>query len=411
MKNEFSRKYANSLNKNDLMVFSHLRWDFVFQRPQHLLTRFAKYRRVFFFEEPIFGNEPMKDPHYLKKDREQGVVVIVPLLSENLNENEVENRLRSVVDQVMKDENIQNITLWYYTPMALPFTEHLDSIAVVFDCMDELSAFKGASEEMHLWEDRLMEMSDVVFTGGYSLYEAKKHRHSNIYPFPSSIDHDHFKAARSGTEPEDQKCIPHPRIGFFGVIDERMDIELVDQISKLKPDWHFVFIGPVVKIDPATLPKRENIHYLGQRSYQELPKYISGWDLAILPFARNESTRFISPTKTPEYLAAGRPVVSTSIRDVVDPYATEGLVSIADKPEEFVLKAERAMHEARHEPEWILRVDEYLEGMSWDVTFAKMASLEHQAWLNNYHGQQAYEEPWKNRTNFSISPQSVETNL
>lgn len=361
----------------DLLVFSHLRWDFVFQRPQHLLTRFAKTRRVFFFEEP--RPTDALEARYEKYSRQNGVQVVVPFVPRFFDADETQESLREIVDELIQKEEMNQYTAWYYTPMAMPFTNHLTPDAVVFDCMDELSAFKNAPANMIEWENELMKVSDVVFTGGYSLYEAKQHRHSNIFPFPSSIDREHFKKARVETEPKDQASIPHPRLGFYGVIDERMDLELLENIAKLRPNWHLVMIGPVVKIEVSQLPKLPNIHYLGKKDYQELPKYLAGWDLAILPFARNESTKFISPTKTPEYLAAGRPVVSTSIKDVIRPYAEEMLVSIADTADEFVKKAEAAMHQARHEPEWLLKVDEFLENMSWDLTFAKMSALEAKA--------------------------------
>lgn len=362
-------------NDQDLVVFSHLRWDFVYQRPQHLLSRFAKKRRVYFIEEPHFSNLP--NSSYEKFSRDNNVQVIVPTLPENLSQGEIWEELKMLVDQVLEDEAIDDFTAWYYTPMALPFTRHLNPSTVIFDCMDELSAFKNAPDLLIEMEAELLKMAHVVFTGGQSLYEAKKNRHHNCHPFPSSIDGDHFRKARTETdEPHDQKNIPHPRIGFFGVIDERMDIELVDRIAQLRPDWQIVMIGPVVKIDPATLPRRSNIHYLGKKDYKDLPKYLAGWDLAILPFARNESTQFISPTKTPEYLAAGRPVVSTSIRDVIRPYAQEGLVSIADTAEEFVDAAEKAMAQAKTDSQWLKRVDSFLASMSWDVTYEKMAELE-----------------------------------
>jgi UDP-galactopyranose mutase len=360
---------------SDLLVFSHLRWDFVFQRPQHLLTRFAKNRRVYFIEEPLFSD--LRLSSYNIKERENGVRVVVPVLSETLDQEQVWTELKKLVNRLILEEEIEKYSSWYYTPMALPFTRHLTPESIIYDCMDELSAFKNAPADMIEFETELMKMSDLVFTGGHALFEAKKHRHHNIHPFPSSIDGVHFRKARViKNDPEDQKHIPHPRLGFFGVIDERMDVELVDQIAALRPDWHIVMIGPVVKIDLATLPKRSNIHYLGKKDYKELPQYLSGWDLAMLPFARNESTQFISPTKTPEYLAAGRPVVSTTIKDVVRPYFHEKLVYIADTAEDFVVCAEKAMLEAKTRTEWLVRVDAFLAEMSWDSTFEKMAQLE-----------------------------------
>jgi UDP-galactopyranose mutase len=217
---------------------------------------------------------------------------------------------------------------------------------------------------------------DLVFTGGQSLYEAKRNAHKAVHAFPSSIDVSHFGRARTITDdPQDQGGIPQPRLGFFGVIDERFDIELLDAVAKKRRDWHFVMIGPVVKIHPDTLPKCPNIHYLGPKKYEALPSYLAGWDIALLLFARNESTRFISPTKTPEYLAAGKPVISTSIRDVVRPYGDLGLVRIADSPTDFIRAAEDLMTAGRKNNEWLTRVDEFLAEMSWDKTWAQMSDL------------------------------------
>jgi UDP-galactopyranose mutase len=240
--------------------------------------------------------------------------------------------------------------------------------------MDELSAFKGAPALLKRFESKLMQRASVVLTGGQSLYEAKRDQHANIHPFPSSVDVAHFaQARRAQADPPDQAGIPHPRLGFFGVIDERMDLELLDAVAAQRPDWHLVMLGPVVKIDPATLPQRGNIHYLGAKRYEELPRYLSGWDVALLPFARNEATRYISPTKTPEYMAAGKPVVSTSIRDVVRPYGQQGLVRIADDPPEFVRACMAAM--AEDAATRITQADAFLRHTSWDGTWTRIRLL------------------------------------
>jgi UDP-galactopyranose mutase len=370
-----SDTYFNSFgsgSETDLVCLSHLRWDFVYQRPQHLLSRFAKERRVFFIEEPFFEDGPMQ---LEVTERECGVRVVVPRLpKELLSEGALDSVQRGMIDRLFAEHNINSHFLWYYTPMARAWTKHLQPVAVVYDCMDELSAFKGASSALKEREAELFKCADLVFTGGQSLYEAKRHQHKNIFAFPSSIDAPHFAQARSlRDEPADQAAIPHPRLGFFGVIDERMDIELLDKMAEARPDWHLVMVGPVVKIDPATLPRRANIHYLGGKSYQELPSYLAGWDVALLPFARNESTRFISPTKTPEYLAAGCPVVSTSIRDVVRPYGELGLVHIADTPSEFIASIEAAMNEDAATR--LSEVDAFLSQTSWDRTWGRMAEL------------------------------------
>ena len=269
--------------------------------------------------------------------------------------------------------------LWYYTPMARSFTNHLQASAIVYDCMDELSLFKDAPAAMKAAEEELFARADVVFTGGLSLYEAKREYHSNIHPMPSSIDVDHFRKARSCVaEPSDQQAIPHPRLGFAGVIDERLDVELLDRLANAHPDWHFVMIGPVVKIDPAILPHYSNVHYLGFRSYADLPAYFSGWDVALMPFARNDATRYISPTKTPEYLVAGKPVVSTSIHDVVRSYADHDVVRIADDPDTFAAAVSQSLSDhsnAEVRAQWLHRVDNLLKDTSWDHTWSQMMVL------------------------------------
>lgn len=359
---------------HDLLCLSHLRWDFVYQRPQHLLSRCARARRTFFFEEPIFGDGPLR---LELKERDGGVVVVVPHLPEELTSAVARDAAQAVlVEKLLAEQGVADFVLWYYTPMALRFTRSLRALATVYDCMDELSAFRGASPLLRTLEQELLARADLVFTGGQSLYEAKRGRHPRVYAFPSSIDYPHFARARAaaGTaDPADQADIARPRLGFFGVIDERFDVELIEAVARLRPDWQLVLIGPVVKIDPATLPRRDNIHYLGMKSYEELPAYLAGWDAALLPFARNESTRFISPTKTPEYLAAGRPVVSTSIRDVVRPYGELGLVRIADTPEEFVAACDAAMNEDASPR--VERADAFLAQTSWDRTWARMSEM------------------------------------
>jgi UDP-galactopyranose mutase len=253
--------------------------------------------------------------------------------------------------------------------------------------MDELSAFKGAPTLLKEQEAQLLRRADLVLTGGQSLFDAKRHQHANIHPMPSSVDAAHFAQARHVTvDPADQRNIPHPRLGFFGVIDERMDLDLLDGVAAARPDWHIVMLGPVVKIDNDTLPRRPNIHYLGPKAYEELPLYIAGWDVALMPFARNEATRFISPTKTPEYMAAGRPVVSTSIRDVVRPYGQQGLVRIADEPTAFVDACAAAMAEDAAERKQ--QADAFLRQTSWDGTWRRIQSL-----IDDLAGRRALDAP------------------
>ncbi len=355
----------------DLICLSHLRWNFVYQRPQHLLSRAARQQRVFFFEEPIFGDDT---PHLtLERDRD-GPYVAVPHLPHGLSETEQHLAIRQLLDEMIEDQQVEDYLTWFYTPMALKYARHLKPKLCVYDCMDQLSHFKGASREIPLLEQELFRKADVVFTGGQSLYESKSDLHHDVHAFPSSVDVPHFAEARKGlVDPQDQADIAGPRIGYLGVIDERIDIELIEAVARAKPDWQLIMVGPIVKIDPASLPHLPNVHYLGGKDYKDLPAYLAGWDIAMLPFARNDATRFISPTKTPEYLAAGRQVISTSIRDVVSPYGDKKLVAIADHPEEFIAAATHALHlTAAQRKSWLTKVDAYLSTISWDQTFSAM---------------------------------------
>lgn len=361
----------------DLICFSHLRWGFVFQRPNHLMARFARQQRTFFVEEPRI-EAGLSTPRMAVERDPHGPMVCVPHLPPGMSAAESEHTQRGLLRELVRAAEIQPQVLWFYTPMALPIAEGLTAPLIVYDCMDELSAFRGAPPQLVERERRLFARADLVLTGGYSLYEAKRSQHPRVHPVPSSVDAEHFAQARAPRPaPLAQRSIPRPRLGFFGVIDERMDLGLIDAVAELRPDWHIVMIGPVVKIELEDLPQRPNLHWLGGRPYSELPAYLAGWDVAIMPFARNASTEFISPTKTLEYLAAGKPVVSTSIRDVVQPYGNEGLVRIADDPEGFVEAVAAAL--AEEPTRRRAAADAFVARTSWDATWSRVHGLMQQA--------------------------------
>jgi UDP-galactopyranose mutase len=358
-----------STHSQAVLCLSHLRWNFVYQRPQHLLARCAREHRVVYVEEPLYD---AREPE-LELRVEGDVTLAVPHLAPETPLDVAELAQRKMIDRVLYELDNPRPVLWYLTPMAFAFTQHVKARAVVYDCMDELSLFHGAPPVLREREALLLKHADVVFTGGHSLYEYKRthSQHRNIHPFPSSVDVAHFSRARElVVDPADQAEIPHPRVGFFGVIDERMDLTLIAELADQRPDLQLVMIGPVVKIAADSLPLRPNLHWLGSKSYHELPSYLAGWDVAMMPFARCDATRFISPTKTPEYLAAGKPVVSTSITDVVKPYGREGLAWIADNAGDFSAAIDEALRSdgaARR-----AHADAFLAGMSWDRTWSAM---------------------------------------
>jgi glycosyltransferase involved in cell wall biosynthesis len=350
----------------DVLCFSHLRWNFVFQRPNHLMTRCARERRVFFIEEPVPGEADELEVRQVAEN----LLRVVPHLASTAPDARCESLVR-LLETLCSPEPAAWPIHWLYTPMMLPISERLPSSLTVYDCMDELSNFLHAPPELRELEKRLLSTAAVVFTGGNALYRAKHAQHPNVHLVPSSVDARFFGQARKPLpEPEDQAAIAHPRIGYCGVIDERIDLALLDFIAEREPTWQLIMLGPVVKVDPAQLPRRANIHYLGLKAYDQLPRYLASWDAAMLPFARNDATRFISPTKTPEYLAAGRQVVSTAIDDVVEPYERLGLVRIGRDHAQFahelaaVLRGERRASDADR--------DAFLATSSWDTSWERM---------------------------------------
>ncbi len=359
-----------------ILCFSHLRWEFVFQRPQHLLTRFARTAPVVVWEEPIDAEVGASPSLHVRPTSDcPDVTLITPRLPPGGSEDQRNALLKQLLDGYLAG-NTRRFVAWYYTPMMLPFSRHLEPACTVYDAMDELANFRFAPPKLLDLERELLERSDVVFTGGYSLYESKKQRHGNVHPFPSSVDRAHFAQARGTmTDPADQAALAHPRLGFYGVFDERIDLDLIAAVADARPDWQLVMVGPVVKISEDDLPRRTNIHWLGGRTYNELPAYLSGWDVALMPFAINAATRFISPTKTPEYLAAGVPVVSTPIRDVKRHYERLAGVRIAGTAEQFIAGCEAQLALRTSGDRWLAEVDGLLSTMSWDITQARMAAL------------------------------------
>lgn len=331
----------------DLVVFSHLRWGFVHQRPQHLLTRLAGRWRIFFIEEPVptegaaFIEERPVGPHLTV------LVPHTPVAMPGFHDDQLAV-LQPLVAAWLDARRVLRPVVWLYTPMALPLAQPLNPSCVVYDCMDELSAFKGAPKQLRQRETALMKRAAVVFTGGPSLFDAKRHLHPSVHCIPSSVDARHYAPASlvaGGDEDQAvqalQGAIAGPRLGYFGVIDERLDLSLVERVAEHNPAWQLVMVGPVVKIDPQSLPRRSNIHWLGMQSYERLPYFLAGWDVALMPFALNEATRFISPTKTLEYMAGGKPVVSTAVKDVITLYGSA--VEVAHSAEQFVSACEQLL--------------------------------------------------------------------
>jgi UDP-galactopyranose mutase len=363
------------------------------------MSRMAADRVVFFFEEfiPLEHGEPYLEFHPCKTSK---VVAVRPRIPAHFDEARRDEALSGLLDQLLAIHRTARPVLWFYTPMMFRFARHVDAAAVAYDCMDELSNFRFAPADIRQREEELLKRADVVFTGGYSIYEAKLTQHDNIHPFPSSVDRKHFAKARNSrpNPPGHEPTPPGPVLGYYGVIDERIDMELLAEVARAKPEWTIVMVGPLAKISETDLPGEPNIRFVGMKDYSELPDWLGSWDIALMPFAINDSTRFISPTKTPEYLAGGKPVVSTPVRDVVRHYGEVPAVFIAGDAQEFVSSCEAALQLSRDPKSFLPEVDKVLSEISWDKTADRMKSLLDGAVVMNQARRNTPARPWARRT-------------
>lgn len=351
---------ANEGKKYDMVVFCHLRWDFVYQRPQHLISRMAQDMKILMIEEPWHREEE-------KASRLNVINENLHVLQPNVKTIE---EIESILPQYVSREVY---TGWFYSASFVPLLNYFKLEKVVYDCMDELSLFKGAPSKLIEQEKYLMSNADIVFTGGKSLYESKSQHHSNVHCFPSSVDQKHFEKALNGIAiPNDLASINGPVVGYFGVIDERIDLDMINEVALLKPDVSFVMLGPLAKISDEDLPRQQNIHYLGMKDYAQLPAYLKGFSIAMMPFALNDATKYISPTKTLEYMAAAKPIISTAIKDVVRDY--KSCVKIVATAEEFATAIDTILSEM---PDVFMKYEytEILKNTSWDATANKMKTL------------------------------------
>jgi UDP-galactopyranose mutase len=357
-----------------ILVYSHLRWDSVFQRPQQIISRLVKTRSVLFIEEPLPLSAGERMQRWDVAHPLPNLRVCRPRIASPIEGFDARHTptLIGMLRSLLTDALIDRHVAWLYSPMAVLLARSLSPELLVYDCMDELSGFLHAPPEIVEREAELLRWANVAFTGGPSLYRAKRARHANIHCFPSSVDAAHFGKACTGTaDHAEQRDLPRPRLGFFGVLDERLDTALVREVAEARPEWQIVLVGPVAKISPSTLPRRPNIHYMGPRPYAELPSFLAGWDVCLLPFALNAATRYISPTKTLEYMAAERPIVSTPITDVVEPYGD--VVAVARTPDEFVDACDRSLRETDAcRASRVRRMREVLARTSWDATVQAM---------------------------------------
>ena len=378
----------------DLVVVSHLRWNFVWQRPQQLLSRLAKTHRILFIEEPEFAPEGA-EPAPILCEVMPNLTTLTPQISKaDAGETDLwlwpcRDQITAQVRDAMRKMSLSRRALWMYTPTPEFMVKVVAPDMLVYDVMDELANFKFAPAELKENEKRLLGQSAVVFTGGASLYDSKKHHNPNTHLFASGVDGAHYEKAchPDTTPPEWMQDIPGPRAAYIGVIDERLYHDLIGKMAAARPDVQFLICGPIVKVDPAHLPQAPNLHYPGQQTYDDLPRILSGTDICLMPFAINEATKYISPTKTLEYMATHRPIVSTPIRDVVRFYSD--IVYLADDHDGYIAQIDAALNEAAEvRATKRLREKKILAEQAWDAIAASMDTLMLKEWAKTPTGRQ-----------------------
>jgi len=360
-----------------IIVHCHLRWDFVWQRPQQFLSRLSKKHRILFVEGPILHDENIEPYAELKPSEKYPNVIVMQTYfpSSRFHDGEwVDAKRRELLDDVLCGPlkgKFERSVQWFYDPMAVE--AHLGqhgAISTVYDCMDELSQFKFCPPALIERESRLLAAADVVFAGGRKMWQSKSRYNSNAHFYGCGVDVNHFgKAQLSSTEiPEDIRHLEGPILGYFGVVDERLDYDLIAQLAAARPDWHIVMVGPTAKVDPADFPRAENIHWMGGRDYSQLPSYTKAFDLALMPFALNEATEYINPTKALEYMATATPIVSTPVPDVVSNFAS--VVKISSSSEEFVELCQQQV--AQFDQVAVERGLKMASENTWDAIVAKL---------------------------------------
>ena len=367
-----------------LIVHSHLRWDFVWQRPQQILSRLSQRAHVLFVEEPVYLDDlaAARLDVSLPLPRIHRAVPMLPGAFRGDYDASISATRDLIRRQIAADGPLAGAfdrpVQWFYTPMPAPamigaFKER----GIVYDCMDELSKFRFAPTELVDRERYLVAQSDVVFTGGYRLSQAKSRIHHNVHFFGCGVDVDHFARARSEELPlaPELAALGRRTMGYFGVIDERIDYELLRLLAERNPDAALVMVGPVVKVDPRELPQAPNIHWLGQRQYADLPAYVKGFDVCLMPFALNEATEYINPTKPLEDMAAGKPIVSTAVSDVVHNFTP--VVTVAESRDEFVAAVQRGLKSA--DSAMIARGLEQARANTWESIVARMDRIVREA--------------------------------
>ncbi|RYD58215.1 MAG: glycosyltransferase family 1 protein [Sphingobacteriales bacterium] len=350
---------------SNIICFSPIRWNQKDQRPQQIMRRLSQYSMVHFIEEPVYDATEAYLSHTVVAEH---IHVFTPHLPGGISEEKCQTLQRALLDQFMRDCNFADYTFWYATPVAFAYSKHYCPSVIVYDCLEDIWSLKLPAEKLHDLEQQLLDRADLVFTSSHTQYWNKKDRNNNVHLLPATIDRAHFDCARGKvSEAEEQEHIPYPRLGYMGIVDDRLDTQLLADIADTRPDWHIVLVGPTAKMNAAQLPQRANIHYLGNKPYADLPSYLTGWTAAIMPIQEKSHMTSGLSFKTAECLAAGLPVIATPVKAIAAQYEKENLVMKANSAAEFVAATEAILFDGAADRSWMERVNNFLDMSSRDA--------------------------------------------
>jgi glycosyltransferase involved in cell wall biosynthesis len=358
----------------DLIVLSHVRWTDAWQRPHHVVSRLARERRTWFVEGPSpGGHQPPRLVTLADGDVTRAWLEPPPTGEgdgDAAGPETVETYRRLLPGLVGPADGDR--VVWLCTPLALDIAGALDPTVLVYDvAIDELLSLRGVPQGVALAQKEALARADVVFTASPSLHRSViEQGRPDAHLAPGGVDPAHFAAAR---RPRTDRG--RPVAGYVGPIDERIDVALVAALATALADWEIRIVGPVGGIDPAALPRAANITYPGPVPYAALPEVMADLDVAVMPLAVGAAPRSTNPTTALEHLAAGLPVVTTPVPDVVTQFGT--IVDVADDAGAFALACVRALGQSRRRHR--NRVAQLLRRHDWDAVTAGMAAVVHDA--------------------------------
>jgi hypothetical protein len=335
-----------------LMVFSHMAWNPGQGRTPQLMAALAGRWQILFVEAPRHAAGAARLESRAIRAGLTVLTLTTPAPAAGFHDDAQAFGV-TLLREELAGRRLKIDIAWLDTPMAWPLAQALGIACLAYDCLEGPPAsLQFDAALLHQRESALMRTAALMVAAGPSLFNAHRHRHANLHCVCSAVHAEHFSpasleltSARARRGHVLQSSLARPRLGYFGSIDERLDLDLLAALADRQPGWAFVMVGSVAGIAAERLPQRRNIHWLGEQDDALLPYLLAGWDLALMPYVVSEATRFLMPSQTLEYMAGYQPIVSTPVRDVQALYAPAVTIA-APQAEAFSSACEEVLAES-----------------------------------------------------------------